>query len=60
MLGNKNRMTAHWCLTTVVFRIRRSQAILNKLSGVNDDDVESSLIDILAFVWPESESSWKT
>ena len=47
MLGNKNRMTFHWGLLTIVFWILGRYSGFNEINSVLPDCINTFLLDIL-------------
>ena len=44
VLGDKNRVSAHWSLLAVVCRFRRSNSVANKIAGMGTDAIGKAAI----------------
>lgn len=47
MLGHKDRMALHWCLSAVIFRVCGSKSLSDKINGMGADRFHAILIDVL-------------
>ena len=50
MLSNENRVTSHWSLFTIVFRILRSYSGFNEIDSVLPDCIDTFISDILSIL----------
>ena len=57
MLGNENRMAAHWSLAPVVQRLGRREALPHEVSRVLERGRKAPLCEISALILPEAKAA---
>jgi len=55
MLSNENRVTSHWSLFTIVFRILGSYSGFNEINSVLPDCIDTFILDVLPVFFGQME-----
>jgi hypothetical protein len=55
MLGDENRVAAHWCLLAIVFRMSRAEPFPNDAACLYGRFVKPTLIEVGTLLRPEAK-----